>query len=73
MSTNAITQRNVRIRKESVSSVRCFQREQETVFWCLTDPLNAWRVEMEQWALGWGQSPTESCPKDRKEMGNREP
>lgn len=41
---------------------------QETLFWCLTGPMNAGRVEMEQWVLGWGQSPTESCPKDGKEM-----
>lgn len=38
----------------------------------LTGPLNTWRVEMEQWALGWGQSPTESCPRDGEEMGNRD-
>lgn len=28
---------------------------------------------MEQWVLDWGQSPTESCPKEGNEMGNREP
>lgn len=31
----------------------------------------AWRVEMEQRALDWGQSPAESCPKDGNEMSNK--
>lgn len=42
---------------------------QRTIFWCLTCP---WRAEIEQWALDWGQNPTDSCPGDRTATGNRE-
>jgi len=29
---------------------------QSAVFWCVTGPLTAWKVEVEQWTVDWGQN-----------------